>query len=72
VSASNSTIGVKGMHLAATVLALTAVELITSQQLLANIQTEFERRRGADFIYQSFIGDRAPPLDYMRNSINRH
>jgi aminobenzoyl-glutamate utilization protein B len=67
VSASNSTIGTKGMRLAATVLALTAVELINSPQLLTNIQTEFEHRRGEDFIYQSFIGDRPPPLDYMQN-----
>jgi aminobenzoyl-glutamate utilization protein B len=71
VSASNSSIGIKGMNLAATVLALTAVELFNSQKLLENIRLEFEHRRGANFVYKSFIGDRLPPLDYMRNSINR-
>lgn len=72
VAASNSSIGIKGMNLAATVLALTAVELFNSEQLLGNVQTELERRRGAKFIYKSLVGDRPPPLDYMKESNIQH
>jgi aminobenzoyl-glutamate utilization protein B len=68
VAASNSTIGLKGMHLAAKVLALTAVELYQSPRRILDIRSEFEHRRGEDFVYRSFIGDRRPPLDFMRKA----
>lgn len=66
VAAGGTSIGTKGMLLAARLLALTAVDLFESPQLRAAAREEFERRRGPDFEYQSLLGDRAPPLDYRR------
>lgn len=65
VAAANMSIGLKGMHVAAKTLALTAVELIRSPELLAEIREEFDQTRGPDYVYTPLIGDRAPPLDYM-------
>lgn len=66
VAAGGMSIGLKGMENASKVLALTAVELYTRPELLVAARAEFERRRGADFKYQSAVGDRSPPLDYRR------
>lgn len=71
-AASNTTIGVKAMHLAAKVLALTAVELFQSPASVDRIQAEFERRTGKDFAYEPFIGDRQPPLDTTVESSSRN
>jgi len=57
-------IGQKGMHLAAEVLALTARELFVDRDKRDAIRAEFERRRGASYQYQSLLGDRPPPLNY--------
>ena len=59
-------IGHKGMMLAAEVLAATARELYVNPKLVAAARTEFEQRRGADFVYRPLLGDRDPPLDYRR------
>ena len=71
-AASNSTIGIKGMQLAAKVLALTATELFQSPESIERIQEEFDRRRGPDFEYKSFIGNRPPPLDTAVDSSSRN
>ena len=64
VAASGMSIGHKGMHLAAQVLAETAQDLLTDPQLRAAIRAEFDERRGSDFEYKALLGDRQPPLDY--------
>lgn len=66
VAAGGTSIGHKGMLLAARVLALTAVDLYGNPELLAAARDEFEGRRGADFDYQALLGDREPPLDYRK------
>lgn len=66
VAASNTTIGLKGMHVAAKTMALTAVELIRTPDLLHEIKMEFDERRGHGYTYISLIGERSPPLDYMK------
>lgn len=66
VAASNMSIGLKGMHVAAKVLALTAVELLQNPVSVSEIRAEFEERRGKGFRYKSLIGDREPPLDYTK------
>lgn len=66
VAAGGMSIGFKGMHLASKVLATTAVELFGNPALVEEARREFEERRGPDFVYQSLIGDRAPPLDYRK------
>ncbi len=64
VAAGGSSIGMKGMQNAAKVLALTAIDLFQKPELIAAAKTEFQERRGPDFIYRSLVGDRTPPLDY--------
>lgn len=66
VAAGGTSIGTKGMLLAAELLALTAVDLIENPELRVAARDEFESRRGADFEYRALLGDREPPLDYRR------
>jgi aminobenzoyl-glutamate utilization protein B len=65
VAAGGMTIGAKGMIVAAKVIALTAVDLFTDPSHVKEARAEVEQRRGKDFRYQSLLGDRKPPLDYM-------
>ena len=66
VAAGGMSIGHKGMMLAAKVLATTGVDLLRDPERLAAARSEFERRRGADFVYEALLGDRLPPLDYRQ------
>jgi aminobenzoyl-glutamate utilization protein B len=66
VAAGGSSIGLKGMALAAETLALSAADLFQQPELLAKARQEWEKRRGADFRYQPLLGDRQPPLDYRK------
>ena len=66
VAAGGTTIGLKGMHVAAQTLALTAIDLFTQPQTIAAAKAEFAQRRGADFTYESMLGDRPPALDYRK------
>ena len=52
------------MQLAAKTLAMTAVDLFGDASLRAAATREFEAALGDDFVYESLVGDRAPPLDY--------
>ncbi len=63
-AAGGTGIGIKGMHMASEVLAMTAVDLFTNPDLMARAKAEFAERRGADFEYQSLVGDMSPPLDF--------
>ena len=64
VAAGGTTIGKKGMMVAAKTLTLTAMELFKNKDLVAKAKTEFEERRGVDFKYVPLLGDRPPALDY--------
>lgn len=64
VAAGGTTIGLKGMIVAAKTLALTGVDLFTQPELLKKAKAEFEQRRGAGFKYEALVGTRKPPLDY--------
>ncbi len=66
VATSNMSIGLKGMHVAAKTIALTVIDLIQTPELLHNIKAEFQQRRGPNYEYHALIGDRMPPLDYMK------
>jgi aminobenzoyl-glutamate utilization protein B len=64
VAAGGTTIGRKGMVLAARVLAATGWDLFQSPELLRAARAE-HRRRLAGHSYQSLLGtDQKPPLDY--------
>ena len=64
VAAGGTSIGHKGMLLAARLLALTATDLYTNPVLIERAWKELKERRGPDFEYSALLGDREPPLDY--------
>jgi aminobenzoyl-glutamate utilization protein B len=66
IAAGGTSIGAKGMMVAAKTLALSAVEIFTRPQLLEAAWTEHREQVGPDFVYRPLLGDRAPPLDYRR------
>lgn len=70
IAAGGTDIGTKGMMLAAKTLAMTAVDLYLDPELRAAARAEFERRRGADFVYSPLLGDRPPPLDYRESVVS--
>ena len=61
VAASGMTIGYKGAQVAAKTMALAAIELMENEALIIAARLEFETKRGADFEYDSLLGDRPPP-----------
>jgi aminobenzoyl-glutamate utilization protein B len=63
-AASGTSIGVKGMLVAAKTLTLTAIDLFTDAQALNDAKAEYRKRVGPDFVYKALIGNRPPPLDY--------
>jgi len=66
VAAGGTSIGRKGMMVAAKTLTLTAIDLFKDEDLVAKAKTEFIEKRGADFEYIPLLGDRAPALDYRK------
>ena len=66
VAAGGTSIGHRGMMLAAEVLSLTAQQLFQNVSLIDQAREELVERRGADFSYTPLLGDRDPPLDYRR------
>ena len=64
VAAGGTSIGKKGMMVAAKTLTLTAIDLFKNKELVAKAKSEFIERRGADFKYIPLLGDRPPALDY--------
>ena len=66
VAAGGTTIGRKGMLVAAKTLALTAIDIFQNPEVTAKAREELEKIRGKDFVYQSLLGDREPPLDYRK------
>ena len=66
VASGGMSIGLKGMHLAAQILARTAADLFLDPSHLTAAQEELNAARGPDFMYEPLLGDRPPPLDYRR------
>ena len=64
VAAGGTSIGIKGMLIAAKTLALTGMELLDNPKILSLAKKEFIKRRGPDFKYIPLLGDREPALDY--------
>lgn len=64
IAAGGTTIGIKGMQLAAKTLALTAADFFENPELLREARVAFEQGRGQGFVYTPLIGEREPPLDY--------
>ncbi len=66
VAAGGTTIGFKGMMIAAKTIALTAADLFSNQALIDDAWKEFRSDTGPDFKYEALIGDRKPALDYRK------
>ncbi len=66
VACGGTSIGLKGMHLAAQVLARTGADLFQDPSYLTAALAELNAARGPDFVYKPLLGDRPPPLDYRR------
>ena len=64
VAAGGTTIGLKGMMVAAKTLALTAVDLMTNPTLIADATAAYRKQLPPGWTYRSLVGDRKPPLDY--------
>lgn len=66
VAAGGTTIGSKGMMIAAKTMALAAIDLYTTPVTIEEAWKEFRRKRGETFVYEALIGDRKPALDYRK------
>ena len=64
VAAGGTSIGTKGMMVAAKTLTATAIELFSNTNIIDKAKAEFIQSRGKDFKYIPLLGDRAPALDY--------
>ncbi|MBS1661133.1 MAG: amidohydrolase [Bacteroidetes bacterium] len=56
-------IGIKGMMVAAKVMALTAMDCFRSSELVARAKEEFKKDKG-EYQYKALLGDRKPALNY--------
>ena len=66
VAAGGTSIGKKGMMVAAKTLTLTAMDIFKDPSVTVKAKAELDRRRGANFKYDALTGDRKPPLDYRK------
>lgn len=64
VSAGGTSIGTKGMMVAAKALTATAIDLFSDTEIITKAKAEFIKRRGPDFKYIPLLGDREPALNY--------
>jgi aminobenzoyl-glutamate utilization protein B len=68
IAAGGTTIGVKGMMVAAKTLTLTVIDLLSDPKKIAEATAEYRQRVGPNFTYKALVGDRPPPLDYRKKS----
>ena len=66
VAAGGTSIGVKGMLVAAKSMALTTIDLFTDPSHIQRARAEFDQRRGPGFKYSTRLADRKPALDYRK------
>ena len=66
VAAGGTSIGTKGMMVAAKTLTLTAMDIFKNLETVKKAKEELEERRGADFEYIPLLGNRPPALDYRK------
>ena len=70
VAAGGMSIGAKGMMVAAKTMSLTAIDLFSDPSHIKKAREEFDRRRGANFVYQSRLDRAKPALDYRKGTSN--
>ena len=64
VAAGGTSIGSKGLIIAAKALTLTGMQLLDDPSIIKATKKEFLQIRGEDFEYIPLLGDRKPALDY--------
>ena len=64
VAAGGTSIGSKGLMIAAKALTLTGMQLFDDPSIIEATKKEFLQIRGKDFQYIPLLGDREPALDY--------
>src|SRR5262249_47972893 len=63
---AGGSIGVKGMIVAAKSMGLTTGDLFSDPAHIQKAGAEFDRKRGAGFVYKTRLADRKPALDYRK------
>ncbi|RYC51538.1 amidohydrolase [Flagellimonas olearia] len=66
VAAGGTSIGTKGMMVAAKTLTLTAMDIFKNPKTVEAAKAELIERRGEDFKYIPLLGNRPPALDYRK------
>ena len=66
VASGGTSIGLKGMAVAAKTLAMTAVDIFEDPSIVEKAVRELQQAQGPDFKYEPLVGDRKPPLDYRK------
>jgi aminobenzoyl-glutamate utilization protein B len=66
IAAGGTSIGVKGMLVAAKTLTLTATDLFNDPALVEKAKADWLEARGKDFTYEALLGTRKPALDYRK------
>ncbi len=66
VAAGGTSIGYKGMMMAAKTMALSIIDVYSNPTLIDTAWKEFRKRTGENFKYEALIGDRPPALDYRK------
>ncbi len=66
VAAGGTSIGSKGMMMAAKTLAGVMIDAFSNPKLIEDAWTELKKQRGENFKYEPLIGDRKPALDYRK------
>jgi len=64
VACGGTTIGLKGMNVAAKTMAGALIDYFTQPAVVTKAKAEFLERRGANFTYAALVGDRPPALNY--------
>lgn len=66
VAAGGTSIGPKGMMVAAKTMSLTMMDLFTDPSLVAKARAEFDAKRGPNFVYKTRLDREKPALDYRK------
>lgn len=64
VAAGGTSIGYKGMMMAAKTMALSVIDVFSNPATIDAAWKEFKSRTGEEFKYEALIGDRPPALNY--------
>jgi aminobenzoyl-glutamate utilization protein B len=69
VAAGGTTIGYKGMMVAAKTIALTGADLFSAPATVEAAKAELVSKRGSGFRYETALGTQAPQLNYRKGSV---